>query len=72
MAEVRIVTRDEMLDEIKGILTNEHMTLEEFVAEGQADTLTDGFRRELWLHDRDWIIEPISRPLTIRPLEGSH
>ena len=71
MAEVRIVTRDEMLDEIKGILKNEHMTLEEFVAEGQADTLTDGFHRELWLYYRDWIIEPIPRLLTIRPLEGS-
>ena len=40
MAKVEIVTRDEMLDEIKGILEDENMTLEEFIAEGQADALT--------------------------------
>ena len=57
MAKVEIVTRDEMLDEIKGILEDENMTLEEFIAEGQADALTDGFHRDLWLYYRDWIIE---------------
>ena len=56
--QVRIVTREDMINEIEFILKNEGMTLEEFVAEGGADALTDGFHRDLWLDSRDWIKEP--------------
>ena len=55
VAEVRVVTREEMIEEIKSILEDEHMTIEQFVAEGEADTLTDGFHRDLWLDYRGWI-----------------
>ncbi|MDE0268392.1 MAG: hypothetical protein OXI96_05060 [Acidimicrobiaceae bacterium] len=55
MTVVRIVTRKQMLDELKEILEDEYITLEEFVAEGQADTLEDAFHRDLWLYYRDWI-----------------
>ena len=58
MAKVRIVTCEEMIKEIECILVKEGMTLEEFVAEGEADTLTDGFHRDLWLDYRGWITDP--------------
>ena len=35
----------------------ERMTVEEFRAEGEADTLTDANLRELWLHYRDLLVE---------------
>ena len=57
IAEVRIVTREQMLDELKEILADEHTTLDEFTAAGQADALDDAFHRDLWLYYRDWIIK---------------
>ena len=35
MAEVRIVTNEQMIEEIKSILEGEHMTFERFVSEGE-------------------------------------
>ena len=58
MAEVRIVTRDDMLAELMKRLENEPITFEEFVEEGNDDTLTDGYHRDLWLYYRDWILNP--------------
>ena len=46
-----------MLDELKEILADEHMTLDVFTAAGQADALDDAFHRDLWLYYRDWIIK---------------
>lgn len=55
--ETIFVTQEEMVNEIKNILKNENMALEQFIEEGKADTLTDGFHRDLWLYYRDLIIE---------------
>lgn len=55
MAEVRVVTREDMVQEVKEILEEERMPFERFVAEGEADTLTDAHHRDLWLYYRDWI-----------------
>ena len=60
MAEVRIVTNEQMIEEVKSILEGEHMTFERFVSEGEADTLTDAFHRDLWLDYREWIREWIN------------
>lgn len=58
VAEVRIVTREDMLEELMNRLEGETITFEEFVAEGTDDTLTDGYHRDLWLYYRDWIQNP--------------
>lgn len=55
MSEVRFVDREQMLEELMEILEDENITLEEFTAEGRADTLEDAFHRDLWLYYRDWI-----------------
>ena len=55
--ETVFVTQEEMVDEIKNILKDENMILEQFIEEGKADTLTDGFHRDLWLYYRDMIID---------------
>ena len=41
--------RQEEWEELAGILEEDRMTVEEFWAEGEVDTLTDGFLRDLWL-----------------------
>lgn len=42
-------TRQEMWDELVEILGEKGMTVEEFRAEGEADTLKDASLRKLWL-----------------------
>ena len=49
MTTARYVTREELMQELEGILKEEGMTVEEFRAEGEADTLTDGNLRDMWL-----------------------
>ena len=49
MTTVRYVTREELMQELEGLLEEEGMTVEEFRAEGEADTLTDGNLRDMWL-----------------------
>lgn len=57
MAEVRIVTREDMLEELMNRLEGEPITFDVFVAEGKGDTLIDGYHRDLWLYYRDWILD---------------
>ena len=47
MATIRYVTRDELLQQLERELEVEPMTVEEFRAEGEADTLTDAYVRDL-------------------------
>ena len=49
MTMIRYVTRDELLQRLEEELEEERMTVEEFPAEGEADTLTGGNLRGLWL-----------------------
>ena len=49
MTTARYVTRKELMQELEGLLQDEGMTVEEFRAEGEADTLTDGNLRDMWL-----------------------
>lgn len=46
MTSIRYVTRDELLQ-----------TVEEFLAEGEADTLTDGNLCDLWLHYKGLLVD---------------
>lgn len=62
MAEMRIVTREELIEEVKDLLANpmfhtEPITYEDFVADGVADRLTDAYHRDLWLSYRDFILD---------------
>ena len=57
MTTIRYVTRDELLQRLEEELEEERMTLEEFRAEGEADTLTDGNLRDLWLHYKGLLVE---------------
>ena len=57
MTTVQYVTHDELMDELKGFLEEYRMTVEEFRAEGEADTLTDGYLRNLWLKYRPLIFD---------------
>ncbi|MDE0268937.1 MAG: hypothetical protein OXI96_07875 [Acidimicrobiaceae bacterium] len=56
MAEVRIFTDEEIVNEVKRVVAEEHYTLEDFIAEGKDDTLTNARLRELWLIYQDWVI----------------
>ena len=49
MTTIRYITREELWQEMEARLEEERMTVEEFRAEGEADTLTDADLRELWL-----------------------
>lgn len=57
LVTIRYVTRDELLQRLENELKEERMTVEEFRAEGEADTLTDANLRDLWLHYRSLLIE---------------
>ena len=57
MTTMRVVTRDEFLQRLEEELDEERMTVEEFRAEGEADTLTDANLRELWLHYRPLLFD---------------
>ena len=57
MTTMRTVTRDELLHELESLLEEERMTVEEFRAEGEADTLTDAYLRDLWLWYRPLLFD---------------
>ena len=46
---VHYVSREELRDRVEQDISRVGMTLEEFIAEGEADSLTDGNLRDLWL-----------------------
>ena len=52
MTTIRYITREELWQEMEARLVEERMTVEEFRAEGEADTLTDAYLRDLWLEYR--------------------
>ncbi len=54
---VNYVSRDELRDRVRQDVSRVGMTLEEFIAEGEADALTDGNLRDLWLIYGDLIAE---------------
>ena len=54
---VRYVTREELWQEMEAHLAEERMTVEEFRAEGEADTLTDANLRDLWLWYRPLLFD---------------
>ena len=54
---VHYVSREELRDRVRQSLSAVGMTLEEFIAEGEADALTDGNLRDLWLIYGDLIAE---------------
>ena len=49
MTTITYITREELWQEMEARLAEERITVEEFRAEGEADTLTDAYLRELWL-----------------------
>ncbi len=51
------MTREELWQEMEARLEEERMTVEEFRAEGEADTLTDAELRELWLMYRPLLFD---------------
>ena len=51
------MTREELWQEMESRLEEERMTVEEFRAEGEADTLTDAELRELWLMYRPLLFD---------------
>ncbi|MCY4371260.1 MAG: hypothetical protein OXF41_17975 [bacterium] len=57
MTTIRVVTREEFLRRLEKELEEERMTVEEFRAEGEADTLTDAHLRDLWLHYRPLLFD---------------
>lgn len=57
MTTIQYVTHDELMEELKGLLEAERMTVEEFRAQGEADSLTDGFLRVLWLKYRPLVFD---------------
>ena len=57
MTTVRYVTHEELMQELVRLLEEEHMTVEEFRAEGEADTLTDAYLRVLWLKYRPLVFD---------------
>ena len=54
---VRYITREELWQEMEDCLAEERMTVEEFRAEGEADTLTDGYLRDMWLMYRPLLFD---------------
>ena len=71
MTTVRYFTHDELMHELESLLEEERMTVEEFRAEGEADTLTDGHLRDMWLWYRPLLFdekptqEPRSEPRSL-------
>ena len=57
MTAIQYVTREELWQEMEARLAEERMTVEEFRAEGEADTLTDAYLRELWLMYRPLLFD---------------
>ena len=57
MTTIRYITREELWQEMEARLVEERMTVEEFRAEGEADTLTDANLRELWLMYRPLLFD---------------
>lgn len=57
MTKIRVVTRAELLERLEKLLEEERITVEEFRAEGEADTLTDANLRDLWLHYRPLVFD---------------
>ena len=57
MTTIRVVTREEFLRRLEKELEEERITVEEFRAEGEADTLTDAHLRDLWLHYRPLLFD---------------
>ena len=57
MTTIRVVNREEFLRRLEKELEEERMTVEEFRAEGEADTLTDAHLRDLWLHYRPLLFD---------------
>ena len=56
MAEVRVLTVEQILDEVNYVVADEGYTLEDFIAEAQDDTLTNARLRELWITFQDWLV----------------
>ena len=56
--ETRILTREEVVERVTETARRAGLTFEEFMADGPADTLTDGDCRDDWLIYRDFLIEP--------------
>ena len=57
MTTIRYVTYEELLERLERLLEEDRMTVEEFRAEGEADTLTDAHLRDLWLHYRPLLFD---------------
>ncbi len=57
MTTIRYVTHEELMHELEHLLEEEHMTVEEFRTEGEADTLTDAYLRDLWLKYRPLVFD---------------
>ena len=57
MTTVRYITHEELMKELEGLLEEERMTVEEFRAEGEADTLTDAHLRDMWLEYRPLLFD---------------
>ena len=56
MAEVVTVTDKEIVEYVESVVKDEGYTLEDFIAEGQDDTLTNARLRDLWLIYQDWVL----------------
>ena len=56
MATITYVTREQITERVKRILSEEGMTYQEFVEHGEADTFEDWYVEDLWLTYRDFII----------------
>lgn len=57
MPPIRYVTREELWQEMEAHLAEERMTVEEFRAQGEANTLTDAHLRDLWLWYRPLLFD---------------
>ena len=56
--DIRVITREEVVERVTETARRAGLTFDEFLAEGMADTLTDGDCRDDWLIYRDFLIEP--------------
>ena len=56
MAEVVMVTDEEIVEYVKKVVKEEGYTLEDFIAEGLDDTLTNAVLRDHWLIYQDWVL----------------
>ena len=54
---MRIITREEVVERCTETARRAGLTFEEFMAEGEADLLTDAECREDWLAYRDFLNE---------------